>query len=215
MKLSNVLNMKEQLSSVRDIPYHHAIKTLPAEKPHFITDDKTIEKQIIFLLTTFKDMRAAHFFVYGEDETTWHLFSPTNSPLTQAEVGGHMKRGISEVVKGNSITTSKFSKPIQRYTRMGKQVRSFYTRLENKNHVFAILVFKDFIFIAGNVFGESSLCKAVMHYNPHKVSKPWAADSLNRLSFYNKKKQDILMVGYVHLPQKNVKRIVNKDKQQA
>ena len=209
MKPYNVLNMNEHLPKATNSMCQHTIQKLPVEKAHVLTEDETIEKRIILHLSTFQDMKAAHFFVYGEEETTWHLFSPSQAPLRQIEIGGHIRTGISEVVSGRPVSAQKFKQPLQRCVKMGKQVRSFYTRLDCKKRVFAILVFKDFIFIAGNAFGESSLCKAYMGYEkPQNVSKSRKENSLNRLAFDYRKKQDIFNIGSILRESKNVIRIV-------
>ncbi|PGQ88212.1 hypothetical protein [Priestia megaterium] len=126
-------------------------------------------KRAVVQLMTVQGLRAAHIFHYKSGEVDWYRFEPSLCSLNQAEINGHMIFAI-QAMKAGEMTPcfqiESIKKPLVKQT---SQIIKFLNGFQVTDRIFVVLVFKDRIFATGNYFDESTLCKAIVDFEPLPV----------------------------------------------
>lgn len=166
----NVLN-----SDKLDFPYlnktlrHH--RTLP--KAHCIqmkADNELSIKRSILHLVTLPHLRAVHVFRFEAEHTDYFLFEPNGSSVTKEEAKGTLALAIQHVQQGTSSKMTQIQAYAYRFIHNRKAIIAFLESFAKEERLFIVLCFKEHLFSSGNYYDETSLCRAMLAYQP--VPKP-------------------------------------------
>lgn len=175
-----------------DIPYlHHDVFTttqfLPAANCVQLKADNIISiNRSILNILTIPDLRAVHIFQFHEGKTDWTIYDNRHSPLTINEVKGTMVFAIQQVKYGLSATVEPVKIKSQSFIRSTKTIIKHLEQFQPEDKILIVSVFKTHALTAGNYFDETTLCRALLNYEPRKsdrVIRKVSRSVVNRHSF--------------------------------
>ena len=133
----------------------------------------TVRKRVELNLATVPDLRAAYFIHYegignlsnkGQmfrvktNTATVHIFEPSNEPLSNQEVKGHMAFAIDRIQVGETDATVRVKRLNKQFITNRNEVREHFDQLTDDDYFYAVLIFRDMAYAGGNYFDVSSLC---------------------------------------------------------
>lgn len=127
-----------------------------------------IRRSILHVITTPK-LRAIHIFCFKEDKTEWTFFEPYTAPLSTAEVRGMMVYGIKQFREPSFLLSETRIKSDSFIEKIGG-IADYLDSFKPDDKIYIIMTFKNWSYATGNYFDETSLCRAILQYQPRKVS---------------------------------------------
>ncbi|MED4068715.1 hypothetical protein [Priestia megaterium] len=133
----------------------------------FDSNEICIRRAMVNLITVW-GLRAAHIFHYKSGAVDWHMFQPSSSPVNQAEVNGHMIFAIQAMKAGEMAPCLQIDSSKKALLTNKADVMDLLNGFHSEDRIFIVLIFNDRAFATGNYFDESTLCKAIVNYQPPK-----------------------------------------------
>lgn len=133
----------------------------------FDSNEICIRRAMVDLITV-RGLRAAHVFHYKSGSVDWHMFQPSSSPVNQAEVNGHMIFAIQAMKAGEMAPCLQIDSTKKALLTNKADVMDLLNGFHSEDRIFIVLIFNDRAFATGNYFDESTLCKAIVNYQPPK-----------------------------------------------
>ncbi|MEH7510701.1 hypothetical protein V7159_23960 [Priestia megaterium] len=133
----------------------------------FDSNEICIRRAMVNLITVW-GLRAAHIFHYKSGIVDWHMFQPSSSPVNQAEINGHMIFAIQAMKAGEMAPCLQIDSTKKALLTNKADVMDLLNGFHSEDRIFIVLIFNDRAFATGNYFDESTLCKAIVNYQPPK-----------------------------------------------
>lgn len=167
------------------------------------SNEMALKRAQLCLVTT-RELRAAHIFLYKNDTVKWHLFEPSDQPLNQAEINGHMMFAMQSMKEGE-LTAFQIIENLPKKHMRTKPVIEFLNRIGDSERIYVVFVFRDMVFTTGNYFDESTMCQTIMNFVPSvaREKAEWP-DADPRLRMF--RKQDLNDTGFYSRISNPVKR---------
>lgn len=96
------------------------------------------------------------------------MYEPYHSPLTVHEVRGMMVYAIKQF-RNPTFLLSPTNIRSNSFIWSTKPIREYLDSLQQEDKIFIVLTFKDWSYAVGNYYDETTLCRALLEYQPRKA----------------------------------------------
>lgn len=135
-----------------------------------VTSEVSVNRAILNLITV-PDLRAAYLFEFKEEQTDWSVYQSNRSPLTEHEVRGAMILAMKQIKQDSYAKLTPTKIRSHSFIHFTKPIIKHLERFVPEDKVLIILIFKDYTMVTGNVYDETTLCRALLKFCPQKADR--------------------------------------------